>query len=347
MIDKHILEAYLKGKGTPREEKIIAGWFGNLGQEQELRRASEKYWEILADSAELSSDKARGILHELHHRIRLEESESVAGKSHRNRYLRILSKAAAVLFIPLLATTLWLLRPGFMPEPQVARSEIVCPPGTRTIFHLPDGSQGWLNGGSSISFPVQFTRKQRDVTLKGEAYFQVQSSEKLPFIVSTGDLQVKASGTEFNVKAYAEDRYTEVTLVEGKVDLLKKTEGLPSRITSLQVGQSCLVDFNHGDCQLRKADVEKNISWKDGKLIFRDDPLSEVVRKSNRWFNSNIEIVDVELTEFTYIGTLKDETLDEFLRLIALTAPIEYLDLGRKKRADGSFEKRHIVLKLK
>ena len=92
------------------------------------------------------------------------------------------------------------------------------------------------------------------------------------------------------------------------------------------------------------VDAHSIISWKEGKLIIRDEPFKEAVKKINRWYNVNISIKDKRLESYIYMATFEDETLDEVLKLIKLSAPIEYKDLGRERNADGTFEKRKIEL---
>ena len=346
MISKEIIEKYLAGNGTTEERQQIINWFSSIAEEKALRELSRSYWESEKYGKKLSQNEASVLLDRIHHKMHLKENKIFAGRKVRNRFLQSFSRIAAVLFIPLLAVSLVMFFGGQEKQSDIY-SEIVCPPGTRTKFHLPDGSRGWLNSGSSIEFPLQFSGNTREVRLTGEGFFEVESSAKRPFIVHAGAMQVRATGTEFNVMAYNQDDFSVVTLVEGSVDLYRTRNGILRKVTTLDEGRSCEISRDGSPCLLRIADVEKNTSWTEGKLIFRDDSFREVVRKCNRWYNVQIEIVDEELEDFTYVGTFRDETLDEVLKLLTLTAPIEYQDMGREIGQDGSFKKRHILLKKK
>ena len=136
-------------------------------------------------------------------------------------------------------------------------------------------------------------------------------------------------------------------LIIWKIEVLGKKDGLLQKFGSLKPGQFCSFDHVSSKCHIGKTDIEKAIAWTNGKLIFRDDSLIEVVEKCNRWYNVNIVIMDKELESYTYVGTFQDETLDEILKLFSLTAPLEYKDLGRKQKEDGTFEKRRIELRYK
>ncbi|MCF8346638.1 MAG: DUF4974 domain-containing protein [Bacteroidales bacterium] len=346
MNKKEIIERYLSGKGTKEDRVLITEWFSSITEEKALRELSRAYWMSEAFGERISRERATSLLDRIHHEMHLKENKVSGERKGIKRYMQVLSRIAAILFIPLLAATLLLLSNGKEAQ-NLVYSEIVCPPGTRTMFHLPDGSRGWLNSGSSIEFPLKFSKEAREVRLTGEGYFEVEGSKRRPFIVHAGALQVRATGTEFNILAYEQDDFAKVTLVEGSVDLLRTRDGVQHNLTTLEEGSACQVSKDNSPCILEAADVEKTIAWKEGKLIFRDDNFEEVVRKCSRWYNVNIEIVDKELEDFTYVGTFRDETLDEVLKLLTLTAQITYEDLGREKRQDGTFEKRHILLKKK
>ncbi len=115
-------------------------------------------------------------------------------------------------------------------------------------------------------------------------------------------------------------------------------------VSVLKPGQ--LFQYSARDLQgsVRNVDVSKYISWKDGKLEFRDDPFTEVVRKINRWYNVNLVIKDDRLKSYTYVATFQNESLDEVLKMLKISAPIEYKSLDRKQKADGTFEKRTIEI---
>ena len=347
MIEKKILKRHLAGNGSLRDRETIEKWFENGQKEQQLREVSFEHWEESDQHPSIDELKAIQLLDRVHHRISLQQK--TVGKKHKTgfqRSLQFLSRIAAVLFIPSLIF-LWTLRDHIYPDRQhLVQTEIVCPPGTRTMFHLSDGTRGWLNGGSSLRYPMEFKGKTREVELNGEAYFEVESSPRKPFIVHGDRLQVKAYGTSFNVLDYPNDKKSEVSLLEGSVDVAYGGMEEMQRLGSMDPGEVCTFNAEQSTYQIRKSDIEKRIAWKEGKLIFRDESFVEVVKKCNRWYNVNIVIKDKDLEDYTYVGTLQDETLEEVLKMLALTAPMHYVDKGRARKADGSFEKRVIELNL-
>ncbi|MDD4192936.1 MAG: DUF4974 domain-containing protein [Mangrovibacterium sp.] len=218
------------------------------------------------------------------------------------------------------------------------------PYGTRTEFHLPDGSTGHLNGGSTITYPVRFNDKIRNVKLTGEAFFRVVSNQRRPFIVSTERIDVKATGTSFDVMAYPDEETTEVTLLNGKVEVFSKKEHVPASLGVLKPNESLIYDATSDFRKIVAGNSEENLSWIDGRLVFKYEPFVEVVRKINRWYNVSLEMKDTLLASYIYYGTFQNETLDEVLKLLQYTAPIQYKNLERKKKPDGTFEKRKIEI---
>jgi ferric-dicitrate binding protein FerR (iron transport regulator) len=172
----------------------------------------------------------------------------------------------------------------------------------------------------------------------------VKTNPDKPFLVTGKNLCIVAEGTSFNVKAWEDTPETVVVLVEGKVNisfLKKQGQGLS---TTLKPGQMFHYSHDVSSCYLQSVNVEKHIAWTEGKLVFREDPFSEVVKRINRWYNVNIVIKDEILKSYEYVATFQDETLDEILKMLAISAPISYRELKRHQREDGTFEKRTIEL---
>ena len=343
-VDFQVLKRYLEGKSKDGDKKIIISWFSDIQAERDLRKQYQHFWNELAQKPDNIGYDGSLILDRIYHKIKLEESRELAGKRLTARVINILSKVAAVLFIPVIVSIL-IYKNDFIPGTgEIAYSEIYSPLGTRTQFYLPDGSSGWLNGGSYLEFPLQFKEKTREVVLRGEAYFDVRSNPKKPFIVKGDNIEVVAHGTSFNVMAYPEDQIIRVTLVKGHINVSGTKDGSSKNIKMTEPGYTCSYDLKTSSFKTSIVDINKIISWKDGRLVFRDEPFNEVVRKINRWYNVNIIIKDTILESYTYLATFEDETLDEVLKLLKLSAPIDYKDIGRKIREDGTFEKRVIEL---
>ncbi|MBN1791078.1 MAG: FecR family protein [Bacteroidales bacterium] len=239
----------------------------------------------------------------------------------------------------------------------IAFNEIKAPLGARSEVVLPDGSKVWLNAGSRIRYHNVFNETNRNILLEGEAYFKVAKRSRLPFIVKTGDIEIVATGTEFNVKAYSDEDFIETTLVEGKVfirgdqQLLKR-----SPVVSLEPNQKAV--FVKENRQLTVEDLNAIrqtkseplklkqglmyvtpevdplpvVSWKDNRLIFKGEELSDLIIKLERKYNVTFCYESENVKHFRFTGTLEDETLTQVLDVIKLSAPIDYTINGKEVR---------------
>ncbi len=341
--DIQILMRYLEGI-SDEEKCIVQQWFSTYEPENELYEKSLQFWDGIPFDQDIKGYNEAHILDNIHHKIKIEEAKSLNKTSPKIRFITYLTRIAAILFLPVLIASLLLYFQNNPFRNNKSFAEIHSPLGTRTTFCLPDGSTGWLNGGSSLQFPAQFGGKTRDVRLKGEAYFNVISNHKKPFIVSTGHIDVKVFGTSFNVMAYDDEKTTEVTLERGQVEVFKKTNSHLISIGVLNPNESLIYNSLSDSSQVLSINSSEKLSWIDGKLTFKYEPFEEVIRKINRWYNVNIVVKDELLPSYIYYGTFKDETLEEVLKLLQFTAPISYKNIEREKKQDGSFEKRTIEI---
>jgi len=342
-LDSQVIKRYLDGLGSEEDKKKLRDWFNSLEAETELRNESHRYWDELPLDIDTQEYDESSILGEVYRTIKREEAAKKTSPSTPVRVLRFLTKIAAVLFVPLLV--LYLTGDNkSLRSSALTYTEIYSPLGSRTIFYLPDGSKGWLNGGSYLKFPEQFQGKTRDVSLRGEAFFDIETNPKKPFVVSGDGLDIVAKGTSFNVRAWKDDTVTKVVLVEGKLEVFHHVNGNHALVASLRPGQLLHYEGKSHGNYIQNVDVDKHIAWTEGKLIFREDPFGNVVEELNRWYNVHIVIKDEILETYNYVATFQDETLDEILKLLKISAPIDYKNIPRKQAEDGTFEKRTIEL---
>ncbi len=256
----------------------------------------------------------------------------------RARLIVLFNRAAAVLFIPLLIVAAYLLQKSTSRSDTVVYQEINAPYGTYSQVVLPDGSLVSINAGSKLKFPTLFPKGEREVYLDGEGYFEVVSSQKRPFIVHTEKLTVRATGTKFNVEDYRKDTIAAVTMIEGIIH----TTVSGSRIVPQSPGDRLLFSKTSGMLQQLKTDPYKWYAWKDGTLIFRDDPLEYVFKRLNQTFNVNIIIKDTQLVTHPYRATFTDESLEEIMHLLKMSAPIYFKEIDRDA-TEGEYRDRRTI----
>ena len=283
-------------------------------------------------------------------RKKIEQSIHSCKEFKPKKLLLYLEKFAAILFIPLLiASLLYYFTNKPILDQRFSYNEIDNAYGTVSKLTLPDGTKVWLNSGSHFKYPLIFKKGIRQVYLSGEAYFEVIKNKKKPFVVSTSDIDIMATGTVFNVMAYNNEDNIEATLVSGKISMAKENKSslLPTPVISVSPGQKAILNKAKKKISINRIDVAKVISWKDGKLIFEDDPMDVVIKKLDRWYNTNIVLVDSELKTYRYTATFAGETLTQILELLRHSAPIEYTIFPRKKNDNNSFTKGKVEIRIR
>jgi transmembrane sensor len=343
-IDFRVIKRYWEEKESEGDKDQIIDWFSDIKFESDINKKYRLLWEEMADDTGIGECDGSVILGRIYHMMKNDEYKNLPQKRGMVPILNLITKVAAILFIPLLVYLLVITGTEASSPVKASYSQIHSPVGNRTKFFLPDGSTGWLNAGSHLEFPAEFKGKSREVRLVGEAYFDVISNSKKPFIVSGENHSVIAYGTSFNVNAYPEDPSVEITLVSGNIGIYRRQNGKLLNLANLKPGQMFVCYPGTGLNRIENVDANKVAAWKDGMLAFRDESLTEVVRRINRWYNVEIIIMNEDLRSYSYQATFMDETLDEILKLLQRSAPLEFKDLGREKRPDGTFEKRQIEL---
>jgi len=332
--DNEVILRYLEGKETLDDHQKVVNWFKDSDNLQ-LDRFIHKNWESY--DAPYTAKDLNFILQKVQSRIYLSE------KMQKKTVWSIYRQIAAVLLLPVLFLSSYLLLSHWGNTPASGSwAEIHSPLGARTQFKLPDGTTGWLNSGSSIQYPVNFSK--REVKISGEIYFDVAHKNDEEFVVKTPAVDVVVLGTKFDVSAYPDDNFLEVVLEEGKVKL-NANDGLFSEI--LSPNEKFVLDFTQKRGAITKVNSSVRSSWKDGKLVFRDEPLSLVLKRMERWYNVQFVVEDKELNNYIYKATFEDETLDEVLKLLAVTSPIKYEIRDRKPDKNGSYSTKKIIIRKK
>lgn len=251
-------------------------------------------------------------------------SKQIQSRKRVSNYLTILTRIAAVLFIPAILTSIILYYIQKTPVPSLpfAMQEISTPPGVRSKVVLPDGSTVWLNSESTLRFRVPFDNFSRDVSLKGEAFFDVKKNPDAPFMVLSGTARVKVYGTRFNCKAFAEEDKIEVVLEEGKISL--NSGGVEKVIEKvLKPGDRAVIDKADSQTKITNEKIEKYIAWHQGKLVFDETPMQEVAVQLARWYGIEVTINDPKILKYRITTTFDNESLTQVLELLRISSPIE------------------------
>lgn len=304
-----LITKFLSGKRLTNDEIIlldrlfndetysyeISDWLKNIWQKSESTAVAVKFEEI---------------------RKRIK----ISSKQNRiNRLFLIVSKAAAFLFIPLLAAALYLFANQFSNDELFT---LATQKGEQTSVILPDGSKVWLNVDTRLSYPVNFGVRNRELILEGEAYFEVEKNEKLPFEVTSGNITTKAIGTQFLVSAYPESEIIKTSLLQGLVEVKLTGRENPEK---LKPGQQICINKNSSNIEIKPFDEGFELGWKNNELVFQLTPFDEVITILEKWYDIHIEYnPELFQTETLTVRFEKYETLENILKVISIAAGFSY-----------------------
>lgn len=217
--------------------------------------------------------------------------------------------------------------------------------GKRVHTILPDGSSVWLNSGSTIQYANNLTVDgKREVTLNGEAYFDIKHDAMHPFIVHAGKMNVVVLGTAFNVRAYQGDTYMETTLIRGKVEVMNLNK--PGENVVLYPNEKVTLATQSELTQKSKVIVKNNeppvdsvsatadvvlpneaiaeTAWVSNNLTFKKEKFDDLAKQLERWYNVEITFDNSNYNAKEFTGTFKDQNIDEVMRALQLTEPFHY-----------------------
>lgn len=257
----------------------------------------------------------------------------------KNRYL------VAATCVVCLAIAFWLIigKPHFSLEPQQEWLEMTTERGERKFFRMSDGTEIWLNSESLLRVKKGYGKKHRILMLEGEGYFSVAKNKDLPLYLNALDAEIKVLGTVFNVRAYPEEEKIATSLVEGEVKLYVENGNKKSNYM-LSPGDKVEVLNRHRQfdkkikgtvtAELKENNIEElvdykknavdkknafEIMWVENKLVFNGDPLTEAVKKMERWYNKTIVVQNENLDKQLFTGVFQERSCEQVLDLLQKT----------------------------
>lgn len=305
------------------DERIIKYCQGVLPKQEQDQLLKEAYNKPELKSQIIGYQHLHSLLELVPEKIDAQQgSESYGGfrrlvNSRKRRvWLISFSRYAAILVIAFVSA--WMLASYYFAgnlsrqqELIAFQQELVVPPGQRAELTLPDGTKVWLNAGSKLSYP-SFFGKERKVFLSGEGFFNVSKNEKVPFIVSTRTIDVKALGTQFNVLCYPESNYTGVYLQEGSVKAYFPSSEAEGVILSpeqylVQKGKQLVLSTMDPD----------ELLWREGIYTFKRQKLGRIIEKLELYYDVKIVVKDPEILDYEYVGKFRQrDGVMEILHLI-------------------------------
>jgi ferric-dicitrate binding protein FerR (iron transport regulator) len=257
--------------------------------------------------------------------------ERVTHYLHREkiRVLITVTKYAAVVLLALFIGTQ--LDPGEGGRDKTPLfAEISVPLGQMSNITLYDGTQVWLNSGTTLKYAKDFGENSRKVVLNGEAFFKVKP-DKIPFKVQLKNSEIEVLGTSFNAISFHDEDYCQVTLVEG---LVKMNTLAGKEIARMEPSQQMTLSSDLKEISLKTVDTGFYQSWTDGKIVFHEERLADITFRLERWYNVDIVLGNTEIGEMRFSGTiLKNKPFDQIAKAFELLLPVKVdyqNNLGKK-----------------
>jgi ferric-dicitrate binding protein FerR (iron transport regulator) len=299
------------------------------------KEAEAEYNEIKNTWALLSSTKEMPVAEANEMYSRFKGQLPSANNSHRIR-LNNLFKYAAIFILGVIITTLSVYlteRKGWLGFDKEFVQTVVADKGQISKVILPDSSVVWINSGSRITYNSKFAENNRKIELVGQAFFHAAHTEKIPFVVDVNGFLVKVLGTKFDVNAYSGEKNIRVVLESGRVELHQASDH-DFKYTLLP-GEMATFNPKSKSLTIDKVKPELFSSWKEGVLIFRDKPMSEVLDELQRRYNVDIEVKDVDIYKSVFTARISDEPLEKVLKSMEFSCSVKATLIHDLKNTDS------------
>lgn len=315
-----LIGKFISGNSSSEEIQELKKWKNAAEENQHLFEKCQKAWEkgenhipesiLQQDKSKLESEYSRYL------------SDRVRKMSRQSFFYKI----AAILAFPIALAIGWYLFGESEKPVQLSEQlyEISSPKGHISKVKLPDGTEVWINTNSTIIYDASsFNSNKREIQLKGEAYFEVTSSQKRPFTVVTPHANVKVTGTSFNVNAYPASPLFETVLAEGKIELQMKSGDTES--LHMEPNQRVIYNSINKKLDVQQVEAEMFTAWRNGEIIFKDATLADLIKELERIYDIKFHLKPASLGELRFRGMFSyNNNLIEALEKVKKSSKVDY-----------------------
>ena len=313
-----LLDRFFQSLTTDKENDILKEWIKKPESREVFYEYYQQCWHLASDNMDTSIQKEifSDILNEIGDSVYTEKQTNTKQKI-RSFALRYAAMAACITIIVGVGAYFFGSQQTIAGGQPITMSVMN---GQKADIVLSDGTRAYINSDSKIIYDNNYNKKDRILTLEGEAYFEVAKDEKRPFIVKANGINVEALGTSFNVRAHKNDKSVSVILIEGKVkveaddkeEILNPNERL---------------DYNLISKTYEKSELHPNadqLLWRSQELAFYGESLEEICATLTRMYNWKFVFKSEAVKHYTYRGIIKNNSLGNVMDFISQTAAIRY-----------------------
>ena len=324
---KELLLRHIQGNASASEQEQVLQWIGRSEQNRQYYIDLKNLWvsQTLPDTRATEAELA--------------QIRALTSRKPERKPLKIMTwLPTAIAAAAVLALVLVLAIPGrndkvmydFAGIPAAYKHTVYTESGVKSQVTLPDGTHVWLNSESKITFPDQFQGERREIEFSGEAYFEVAKDSLHPMRIYTNKgFDVEVLGTSFNLKCYGDDPTATATLYSGRIQLV--SEGgqtlavKPNEIVT--VGEKKRTYSTIPSIQVRSARgaaIDNQSAWKNGRLVFEETPMDEVVKMLRRWHGVDIVVQDPGILKYRITAEFGAESISQIAGMLRYCARIDY-----------------------
>lgn len=300
-----IIQQFFDHRYTAETEKKVQQWLVDDEYQEEKKQRLRAVWDHLDSSIDRAGYQA---LEQIKITLGFPDIGKKLGKI---KPFRVLLRIAVVIIpILIIAGAAYFLMRDIGENNQIIVS---VPNGQKRELVLPDGSEVWMNAGSTIRYPEQMKGKVRLINLEGEAYFVVVKDPERPFIVNASSMRVEALGTEFNIEAYPGSSQVIATLAYGKIRVNLIQNGNAGSYV-LNPDDQLVYNKRNEEVEVRVVSLNDAVGWKNGKLIFQDATFSDIIGTLERQYDITIRLDNYTDTNDRYsVQFVNGESIDQIM----------------------------------
>ena len=319
----NLLAKHFANETNSKETELLNSWKNSLTENQIEFEKTEQVIKKLKPYFEAKRFNTTPAWENVQKQISHSENTSIQHKTIRKEVFRQFYKYAAILILVLLlgSVSYFAINTNFR---KTVLSEIITAKNQVNEFELPDGSWVTLNGNSKLLYPKKFKNNIREITLVGEAFFDVQPNPENPFIINAGNTQVKVLGTSFNISAYPENEKVEVVVKTGKVQLIELNhQNTALNHVFLAPGEKGTFFYENKKLEKVLNNNPNYLAWKTHDLIFNETPLKEVVACLEKAYHVSIMLENDSLKSQLYTAHFDKKPIDFVLNVIQMSFNLE------------------------
>jgi transmembrane sensor len=316
-----LIANYLSGEASQTEKDELTRWIGESPANKRIFEESQRIWsksQTYLAASEISSDREK---------IKDQIIQQLSQTSKNRQLFSWIYRVAAILIFPIMLGIGWYLgSKEISTETQIC--EVTAPKGQISKCILADGTEVWLNAGTTIKYDPSLKGDFREVSLDGEAYFKVSKNKHKPFTVTTEHAQIKVLGTIFNLKAYSGENKVETTLEEGSV-VFSLNESATKPV-ELKPGEQLVYNISEKKIMLGKVETYLHTAWKDGKFVFKDADLKTIIQELEKLYDVRIHLENDSLLKLHFRGMFEyEQNIFSALEALERTTNMKYRMKGR------------------